>query len=95
MNRDEYVQKLKNQLDEWNAEAAKWEARTKAAQDDIKAEYERQLALFHQRREEGMHRMQEIQAASSAAWTELMRGTDDAWKRMQEAFNQARSKFGK
>lgn len=95
MNRDEYVQKLKTQLDEWNAEAAKWEAKSRAAQEEMKAEYERQLALFHQRRDEGLQKMHEMQAASSAAWMELMRGTDDAWKRMQEAFNQARSKFGK
>jgi lipid II:glycine glycyltransferase (peptidoglycan interpeptide bridge formation enzyme) len=95
MNRDEYVQKLKTQLDGWNAEAAKWEAKAKAAQDEVKTEYERQLALFHQRRDEGMHKMKEIQAASSDAWIEMRRGADDAWKRMQDAFNQARSKFGK
>jgi lipid II:glycine glycyltransferase (peptidoglycan interpeptide bridge formation enzyme) len=95
MNRDEYVQKLKTQLDGWNAEAAKWEARTKAAQDEVKTEYQRQLALFHQRRDEGMKKMREIQAAGSDAWMEMTRGADDAWKRMQDAFNQARSKFGK
>lgn len=95
INRDEYVQKLKQQLDAWNAEAAKWEARTHAAQEEAKAEYERQLALFHQRRDEGMKKMREIQAASGDAWMEMMRGADDAWKRMQDAFNQARSKFGK
>jgi len=95
MNRDEYVQKLKTQLDGWNAEAAKWEAKAKTAQDETKAEYERQLELFHQRRDEGMKKMKEIQAASSEAWMDMMRGADDAWKRMQDAFNQARSKFGK
>ena len=95
MNRDEYVQKLKAQLDEWNAEAAKWEVKAKAAEEEMKAGYEKQLALFNQRREEGIKKMKEIQAASSDAWMEMMRGADDAWKRMQEAFNQARSKFGK
>jgi lipid II:glycine glycyltransferase (peptidoglycan interpeptide bridge formation enzyme) len=95
MNRDEYVQKLKTQLDQWNAEAAKWETKAKAAEDEMKAQYERQLALYHQRRDEGVQKMKEIQAASSEAWMDLMRGADDAWKRMQDAFNQARSKFGK
>jgi lipid II:glycine glycyltransferase (peptidoglycan interpeptide bridge formation enzyme) len=95
MNRDEYVQKLKAQLDQWNAEAAKWEAKAKAAEDEMKAQYERQLALYHQRRDEGMQKMKEIQAASGEAWMDLMRGADDAWKRMHDAFNQARSKFGK
>ena len=94
-SRDEYVQKLKQQLDAWNAEAAKWEARGKAAQEEAKAEYEKQLALFHQHRDDGLRRMREIQTASGDAWMEMVRGADDAWKRMQDAFNQARSKFGK
>ena len=95
MNRDEYVQTLKTQLDAWNAEAAKWEAKATAAQDEAKSEYEKQLALFHQRRDEGMLKMKEIQAASGEAWTQMTRGADDAWKRMRDAFNQASSKFGK
>jgi len=32
MNRDEYVQKLKSQLDQWNAESKKWEAKAQQAQ---------------------------------------------------------------
>ena len=95
MNRDEYVQKLKTQLDAWNAETAKWETKAKSAQDEAKAEYERYLAQFHQRRDEGMEKMKEIQAASTEAWSEMMRGADDAWKRMHDAFNQAKSKFDK
>ena len=31
IKRDEYVEKLKNQLDQWNAEVAKWESKAKAA----------------------------------------------------------------
>ena len=95
MSRDEYVQKLKSQLDQWNGEAAKWEPKVRDAQDEMKAEYERQLALYRQRRDEGLLKIKEIQAASGDAWTELMRGADDAWKRMHDAFNHARSKFGK
>ncbi len=95
IDRDEYVQKLKTQLDQWNAEAAKWEAKAKAAQDEMKSEYERQLAQYRAQRDEGLRKMSEIQATSGEAWMEMMRGTDEAWKRMQEAFNQARSKFGR
>ena len=36
MNRDEYVQKLKQQLDEWNGEVAKWEAKTREAQASLR-----------------------------------------------------------
>ena len=49
LNRDEYVAKLKGQLDQWNAEAAKWEAKAKDAQAGMQAEYAKQLEQYHKR----------------------------------------------
>jgi lipid II:glycine glycyltransferase (peptidoglycan interpeptide bridge formation enzyme) len=95
MNRDEYVKQLKSQLDQWNAEAAKWEAQAKQAQAGMKAEYEKQLQQFHQRRDEALAELRKVQGATADAWSDMMRGTDDAWKKMQEAFGQARSRFDK
>ena len=95
MNRDEYVQKLKSQIDEWNAEAAKWEAKAKLAQDEMKVEYQKQLEAFRARREEALYQMKLMQNASTDAWMEMMKGSDEAWKRMQEAFSSARSHFEK
>jgi lipid II:glycine glycyltransferase (peptidoglycan interpeptide bridge formation enzyme) len=95
MNREEYVQKLKSQLDQWNAEATKWEAKAKAAQSTMKAEYEKQLAAVNSRRDEALYQMKLLQNASHDAWQDMMRGTDEAWKNMHEAFNKARSHFEK
>jgi hypothetical protein len=36
-----------------------------------------------------------LQSASAGAWEDLMRGADQAWKGMQEAFDRARSHFEK
>ena len=95
INREEYVQKLKSQLDQWNAEAAKWEAKAKAAQSTMKAEYEKQLAAVNSRRDEALYQMKLLQNASLDAWQDMMRGTEQAWKNMHEAFNKARSHFEK
>lgn len=95
INREEYVQKLKSQLDEWNAEAGKWEAKAKEAQSHMKAEYEKQLATLNARRDEALEQMRRLQAASTDAWQDVMRGADEAWKNMHEAFNKARSHFEK
>ena len=50
--RDELVQKLKAQISDWNAQAARWEKRARKAQAGMKAEYERQLEAFRKRSEE-------------------------------------------
>lgn len=95
MDRDEYVQKLKTQLDQWNAEAAKWQAKADEAQATMKQEYEKQLTTLHSRRDEAMVQLKLVQNASTDAWQDMMRGADQAWKSMHDAFNQAKSHFDK
>lgn len=94
-SREEYVQKMKAQLDQWNAEVAKWEEKTRSAQADMKAQYEQQLETYRSRRDEAMAQMRQVQAASTEAWMDMMKGADAAWKAMGEAFLKARSHFEK
>jgi hypothetical protein len=95
VSRDEYVQKLKSQIDEWNAEAAKWEAKAKAAQAGMQAEYWKQLQQYRARRDAALAELRRMQSASAGAWKDVMRGADAAMKNMQEAFDNARAKFDK
>ena len=95
MNREEYVEKLKAQLDQWNAESAKWEEKARTAQADMKVEYQKQLEALHARREEALYQMKLLQGASTEAWKDMMTGADAAWKQMQDAFGKARSHFEK
>jgi hypothetical protein len=93
VNRDEYVRKLKAQIDEWNAEAAHWEEKAQKAQAGMKAESERQLENFRRRSEEAAAELARLQHASADAFTELMRGADRAMQGMREAFDRARKNF--
>ena len=95
MNRDEYVEKLKSQIDLWNADMAKLEARARQGQANLKIEYAAQLEQFRKRRDDAIGEMRRIQDASLDAWGELMRGADVALKNMQEAFEKARASFDK
>jgi hypothetical protein len=95
MNRDEYVQKLKAQLDQWNAEVSQWEAKARESQAHMKEEYEKQLGNVRSKRDEAMYQMKLLQNASLDAWQDMMRGADEAWKNMHEAFDRARSHFEK
>jgi len=94
-DRDEYVEKLKSQLDQWNAETAKWEAQAKVAQASMRTEYDKQLAAFRQKRDQAIEQLSKVQSASGEAWKELARGADEAWAKMSEAFDKAHSHFKK
>ena len=91
MNRDEYVRKLKEQIDQWNAQVAKWEAMS----EEVKNKYLQQLDEVQVRREEAMAELKRIQGASADAWTQMMSGADTAFKEMREAFERAAKALGK
>ena len=92
-SRDEYVAKMKVQLDQWNTEIAKWEAKARETQAEARAELDKRIETVRQQREQAMYQMKLLQGAAGEAWVELMRGTDDAWARMREAFDKASSHF--
>jgi lipid II:glycine glycyltransferase (peptidoglycan interpeptide bridge formation enzyme) len=89
INREEYVQKLKHQIEQWNAQMAQWEAMSRNAQD----RYMKQLEQFREKRDAAMAELRRLQGASVDAWSDMMKGTEAAFKSMQEAFESARKKF--
>jgi hypothetical protein len=91
MNRDEYVQKLKAQIDQWNAQMAKWES----ASQEVKNKYLQQLDEAHVLRDEAVAELKRLQGASADAWTQMMKGAEAAFKNMQTAFENARKGFDK
>ena len=92
---DQYIEKLKAQLDQWNAQVTQWEAKAREAQTNVRADYEKQLDAFRRQRDEALEHMRRVQSATGDAWLDLVRGADDAWSKMREAFEKARSHFQK
>lgn len=86
--RDAYVAKLKERLDAWNARVAQFEKAAGAAQS-------RQLDEYRAQREKALYNLKLIENASAAAWSDVAKGADEAWDRMQVAFDQARRHFEK
>ena len=93
--RNDYVEQLKQNLDKWNGDIAKWEAKAKVAKTDLRIEYEMQLEAVRKRRDEAMEKLKEIQASSGEAWKDMVSGADAAWAAMREAFEKATSHFQK
>ena len=91
MNRDEYVQKLKAQIDQWNEQLKKWESMS----DDVKNKYLQQLDEAQVRRDEAITELKRIQGASAEAWAQMMKGADNVFKEMRESFERARKAFDK
>jgi lipid II:glycine glycyltransferase (peptidoglycan interpeptide bridge formation enzyme) len=95
ISRDEYVNKLKAQIDHWNAEMAKWQAQAQDASKEYAERYAKQLEQFRGKRDEAIAELRRLQHASSDAWSDMMRGAESALKSWQEAFEKARKNFEK
>ena len=93
--RDEYVRKMKDQLDRWNADMAKLEAEGRKAREELRKRYEKDIDALRQRREEALYQLKLVEGASATAWSEIARGADEAWDRMSAALARARSHFEK
>ena len=93
MTRDEYVGRLKAELDRWNAQIADWEGVTRESQAGLWAQYDRHLRLLREQRDQALWRLEEVQSASDATWQELARGTDRAWDELRAAFKNAEQQF--
>ena len=93
--RKEYIDNLKNHLDQWNDALSQWEAKSRTAKTDARIEYEMRLEALRKQRDEAAAKLKELQGSSEDAWKDLATGFDSAWASMREAFDKATSHFHK
>lgn len=91
--REEYVERLKAKLDEWNAELAKLEAESDKARQQLSEQFKAQLEEARKRRDETQQYLTQLQKANEAAWQDMADGAEQAWQAFSEAFKRARSRF--
>ncbi len=69
--KDEYLAKLKTQLDSWQGEVAELEAKASEATEDAKAELDEQIANLRVKFAEGENKFNELADATEEKWEEL------------------------
>ena len=91
--RDEYVEKLKHKLDEWNDDIDKLEEKSEHLKGNVKVTYEKELGVLKQQRDTIKVKANELIHSSEEAWDELKVGVEEAWKKFTDAIEKAHSKF--
>lgn len=91
--RHAFIEKLKSQLEEWDADLATLEAQAAAAKEDLKSGYQQELASLRRQREEAALKLSQLREATDEAWDDLKQGAETAWSDMKAAFARARAKF--
>jgi septal ring factor EnvC (AmiA/AmiB activator) len=93
--KDQYVEKRQAEIDKWNAELEKLEAKIREAGADAKAklEHEEQMNALRQKRDEVRARLAEIQAAGDDRWEDLKDGLEHPWTSIKDGFEKIKAKF--
>jgi len=90
--REQYVEKAKARIDQWNADIEKPQAKADEAKADAKIEYEKQLKQLRAHRDEAKEKLDEMAEASDSAWDDLKAGFESAWDKISSAFDNAKTR---
>lgn len=91
--RDAYVEKLKAQIDKWNADIDGLQAKANQAGADAKVKMQKHIDDLKAKRQELEEKIKPIQKAGGEAWEDLKSGANQAFKALGEAVQAAKSRF--
>lgn len=91
--RDAYVKKLKDRIDDWNAQIDKLSAKVDESDTKARTEYRRRLEDARKKRKELEDKIAAMQQAGEGAWKALKEGIENSWQQLKAGLSKARSEF--
>lgn len=88
-----YSERVKAEMDKFDARIDELKAKSAQAQADATIEYQTQIEELYSKRDAARAKFAEIQQSSDAAWEDLKAGFENAWSELTGAFERATSKF--
>jgi len=92
--RDQYVNNLKERLDEWNRDIDGLEVRARELASTAREQYEEQMRNLRSRRGDLEARLDSMSGAAEDAWEDLKGGAEAAAETLGSAIRAARARFG-
>jgi hypothetical protein len=89
--RDEYVERVKKRLDEWNADIKRLEDAYAKAEAGARLRLNEQIESLRRHREQAQAQVERIENAAEEAWHEIARGAEEAWRIIGDVFSGHRS----
>lgn len=91
--RDEYIAKMKLQLDELDAKMDKLEAKAAQAKEDARAKYKEEMTKLRQQSRAAKGKLEEIKAAGEDKWEALVAETEKIRDAFAHSFNYFKSQL--
>jgi hypothetical protein len=92
-NRDDYVEKMKAQLDEWSTEIGKLEEKLSAASDATKEKLAPHLEKARAARDGVAAKLTELKNSGESSWESLQADVEHVWKTFKQSVNYFKSQL--
>ena len=92
-NREEYIAKMKVQLDEWNADLGKLEAKLADASDATKERLAPYVENVRDARDAAVKKLGELKNSGEASWESLEGEVEHVWKTFKQSVNYFKSQL--
>jgi recombinational DNA repair ATPase RecF len=88
-----YLQKMADQLKQWDTEINDLKARVKKTRAESKTELLNQIDELHKKQANAHSKLKQLQEAGDDAWDEIKSGVERSWNEFKGAFSNASAKF--
>ena len=92
-NREEYIDKLADQLKKWDTEIQKLEEKAKNAKADVKAKYTEKADELRARKESIQQKARNFRNTNEETFNSIKDGIEDSLTRLTNAINDTFKKF--
>jgi uncharacterized coiled-coil DUF342 family protein len=93
--REQYIDKMAEQLKEWSAAIDDLESRISGASAEAKLQYAQRIQDLKEKRDALSIKLRELGETGSEAWDALKSGVETSWDELQKAIHTAKEKFKK
>jgi len=91
--RDLYIQKIKAQLEQYNAKIAGMHGKATEVNVDMKLEYLKQVEMIEGKRDGLIKKYEQLSKASESSWKDMKEGTENAWNELKDSVAKATNHF--
>lgn len=91
--KEEYLAKLDNQLNRWEAAIEELTLKAGKAKEDVKQEYLKQIDTLNEKKEDAKKKLQDLKAAKEELWTDSKKIVEKSWADMRKSIKQVSSRI--
>lgn len=88
--RKEYIDKLENQLREWNTQINELQEKANKGSQDLKGRYQKRMETLKTKRGEMRAKLQKIKDSGDGSFDEIKADTEKIWADLKKGFSEIR-----